>query len=77
MKTYYLILDKILGKKVNGESFLFENGKWVPDINREIQDRLVGYDPYEDDDFYGFGSTSVMNEIREISEEEAFRIMGQ
>ncbi|MCC8196542.1 MAG: hypothetical protein LIO49_07070 [Ruminococcus sp.] len=35
-------------------------------------DRLYGYDPSESPDSpYGFGNSSIMNEIREISEEEA------
>jgi len=49
---------------------------WKPDTYCCIMDRLVGYDPFEPEDSpYRIGSTSVMDEISEIKEKEARRIM--
>ena len=72
--TYYLIKERKLGKKENDSYFLYIKQKWVPDTKHEILDRLMGYDPY-DDSPYGFGSTSIMDEIEEISEEAAKAFM--
>lgn len=80
--TYYLILGKIVGKRdvdkpVLSDS-LFQEGQWVPDTEWAIQDRLIGYDPTEPSDSpYGIGNTSIMDEIEEISEEEAIRIVNE
>ena len=42
-----------------------------------IMDRLVGFDPYEPSDSpYGIGNTSVMDEIDEITYEEAMKRTG-
>ena len=72
--TYYLINERKLGKKENDGYFLFVKQQWVLDSRHEILDHLMGYDPY-DDTPYGFGSTSIMDEIEEISEEEAKAFM--
>ena len=68
--TYYLIHEIRLGKKENNQYFLYKDNKWVPDERNVIQDRLMGYDPGDNTPF-GFGSLSVMDEIEEITEEEA------
>ena len=78
--TYYLILEKTVGKRESDENYyhdyLFKNGEWVPDTEWAIQDRLVGYDSTEPPGSpYGFGSMSIMDEIEEISEEEARRLI--
>lgn len=76
MTTYYLILDRQLGKKEDNDCYLFENSTWVRDIYNEINDRLIGYDPSEDfDSPYKIGCTSIMDEIKEISEERAMQII--
>lgn len=72
--TYYLINERKLGKKENDGYFLYIKQKWVPDTKHEILDRLMGFDPY-DDSPYGFGSTSIMDEIEEIPEQEAIEMV--
>lgn len=74
--TYYLIKERKLGKKENDRYFLYVKQKWVPDTKHEILDRLMGYDPY-DDSPYGFGSTSIMDEIEEISKQEAIKMVNR
>ena len=71
--TYYLIYDHILGKSVGRyDYFLYKNNKWERDSNWIILGKLCGYDDTEPAGSpYGFGSTSVMDEIKEISKEEA------
>lgn len=67
---YYLIRERRLGKKEDDGYFLYKDREWVPDVRNVILDLLMGYDSC-DDSPYGFGSTSIMDEIEEISEEEA------
>ena len=74
--TYYLICERMLGKAQGDGYFLYDNGAWVEDKMNVIRDHLMGYDPY-DDTPYGFGSLSIMNEIEEITADEAQRIMDQ
>ena len=76
--TYYLILDRQLGKEVDGNYYLFENSKWVSDTYNKISDRLIGYDPSEDfDSPYKIGNLSIMKEIKEITEEQAMQFINQ
>ena len=71
---YYLIRERRLGKKEEDSYFLYKDQEWVPDERYVIKDLLMGYDPYDDTPF-GFGSLSIMDEIEEISEEEAKAFM--
>ncbi len=69
---YYLNDIDALGKSVNWDFFIYSKGSWQKDTDMKIPDRLNGYDPYEPEDSpYGFGSTSVMDTIRQISRKEA------
>lgn len=72
--VYYLIRERRLGKKEDDGYFLYKDRNWVPDVRNVILDHLMGYDP-NDDTPYGFGSLSIMDEIEEISEEEAKAFM--
>ena len=74
--TYYLIRERRLGKVQDGGYFLFDNGEWKEDERNVIRDHLMGFDP-NDDTFYGFGNAQIMDEIEEITAEEAQRIMDQ
>ena len=79
--TYYLIRDKIVGKRENCDAcyrdYLFRDGRWEPDDKSVIMDHLMGYDPYEPDDSpYKVGSTSVMDEMEEIPEGRALALVG-
>ena len=73
---YYLIRERRLGKVTDQGSYLFVNGVWVEDERNVIRDHLMGYDPGDDSPF-GFGSLSIMDEIEEITEEEAQKFMAQ
>ncbi len=78
---YYLIRGSVVGKREQNEGsypkdFIFRNGKWVSDDRSMISDRLVGYDASEPADSpYRFGSMSVMEEIEEISENDAMTLI--
>ena len=74
---YYLIFGRRLGKKDGGKYFLLRDGAWEQDNNNEIMDRLMGYDPSEQPGSpYGIGNTSIMDEIEEISYEQASVLSG-
>ena len=74
---YYLILGRRLGIKDGGKYFILRGGAWEEDNNNEIMDRLMGYDPSEPPGSpYGIGNTSIMNEIEEISYEQASVLSG-
>ncbi len=74
---YYLILKKTVGKQEDNRYYIFENGQWEPDIFFRITDRLMGYDPSEPPGSpYGIGNTSIMDEIEEITYEQALELTG-
>lgn len=74
---YYLILNRLIGKEESGSYYLLKDGKWILDEQNVIRDRLFGYDPDEPPGSpYGIGCSSVMDEIEEISYEEAKSIAG-
>lgn len=74
---YYLIWDRIVGKRDAGEDYIFRHGQWEPDKDWLIMDRLVGYDPSEPPDSpYGIGNGSVMAEMEEISYGRAMELTG-
>ena len=76
MATYYLIRNRILGRREDGIFDLLENGKWISDVKKLIQDRLIGFDPYEPEDSpYRTGNLSIMDEIEEIPEEMAMQLL--
>ena len=75
---YYIEKMDLLGKGYAGEfrKYIFVQGEWTVDSRQIINDRLMGYDPYESDDSpYKIGNLSIMNEIEEISEETAMKLM--
>lgn len=84
MTKYYLIKNDLLVKgdtiRESGgmgfveNAFAFRNGIWEKISRNEINDRIIGYDPCEEG-CYGIGNTDIMDELREISEEEANQIM--
>ena len=76
--TYYLILERIVGKQENGVYYLFKNGEWQIDRRCVIMDRLMGYDPSEPPGSpYGIGNLSIMDEIEEITCEKAMELIGE
>ena len=74
--TYYLIRERRLGKVQEDGYFLFDNGEWIPDERNVILDHLMGFDP-SDDSFYGFGNAQIMDEMEEITEEQAIAFMNR
>ncbi|MCR4740927.1 MAG: hypothetical protein K5886_11805 [Lachnospiraceae bacterium] len=75
--AYYLIWDSLVGKQEDCRYYIFRNGQWEPDRESIIMDHLMGYDPSEPPGSpYGFGSGSVMDEMDEISYEEAMKLIG-
>lgn len=78
---YYLIFDRIVGKRelysdCFSDNWLFKGGEWVPDNDFVIMDHLMGYDPSEPPDSpYAIGSTDVLMEMDEISEEQALALI--
>ena len=56
---------------------LWNGTDWVDDTEHQIQDRLVGFDPSEPPGSpYRIGCLSIMDEISEITKEEAEEIAG-
>ena len=74
--TYYLIRERRLGKAQEDGYFLYDNGQWIADERNVILDHLMGFDP-NDDSFYGFGNAQIMDEMEEITEEQALAFMNQ
>ena len=74
--TYYLIRERRLGKATEDGYFLYNNGEWIADERNVILDHLMGFDP-SDDSFYGFGNAQIMDEMEEITEEQALAFMNQ
>ena len=70
--TYYLILNKQLGKEEDGKYYLYTNGSWVPDTKSTILGRLMGFDPSEPADSpYAMGNMDIMDTIEPITEHHA------
>lgn len=70
--TYYLILNKQLGKEEDGKYYLYTNGNWVPDTKSTILGRLMGFDPSEPADSpYAMGNMDIMDTIEPITEHQA------
>ena len=75
--NYYLIWQRVVGKRIGINCFIFENGEWKVDTEHLIMDKLAGYNPYEPPGSpYGIGNTSIMDEIEDITYEEAMRLTG-
>ena len=80
--TYYLVWERTVAKRERSEKlyedYIFRDGKWLPDNEHIIMDHLAGYDPSEPEDSpYRIGSTSVLMEMEEISEQDAVEIMNR
>lgn len=72
--AYYKIHDlNLVGKKDNHVPYLFKNGKWELDEEHIIDDRRIGYDEVE----RTLGNSDMLDEIDEITEEEAMAIIAK
>ncbi len=76
--TYYLILNRQLGKEEDGKYYLYKKGSWVPDTKSTILGRLMGFDPSEPADSpYAIGNMDIMDTIDVITEEQANQLINQ
>lgn len=76
--AYYLIWKHLVGKKEDEMFYLFKNGEWIPDKENVIMDHLMGYDPTEPPGSpYAMYNMSIMDEIEDISYEEAMKKIGE
>jgi len=74
--TYYLILNRQLGKEEDGKYYLYTNGSWVPDTKSTIFGRLMGFDPSEPADSpYAMGNIDIMDTIEPITEQQAIEFI--
>ena len=74
--TYYLILNRQLGKEEDGKYYLYTNGSWVPDTKSTILGRLMGFDPSEPADSpYAMGNMDIMDTIELITEHQALQFI--
>ena len=74
--TYYLILNRQLGKEEDGKYYLYTNGSWVPDTKSTILGRLMGFDPSEPADSpYAMGNMDIMDTIKPITEQQAIEFI--
>ena len=72
---YYVIQEKYLGKYEDRVYYLLKEEGWSEDKDGYIQGKLFGYDASDDDTPYAFGNTEIMDQIKEISKEEANNIL--
>ena len=71
---YYLLYKAVVGKRVDPyEDYIWRNGEWQKDEEGDIADHLVGYDPTESCSIYQYWKSDILEEIEEISEEEAMK----
>lgn len=78
MIKYYLIKNKLLVKGdvlspkggLVENAFVYRDGNWQEVNPYIINDRIIGFDQF-DDSVFGMGNAEIMDELQEISEEEA------
>ena len=78
MIKYYLIKNKLLVKGdvlspkcgLVENAFVYRDGNWQEVNPNIINDRIIGFDQF-DDSAFGMGNAEIMDELQEISEEEA------
>ncbi len=76
--SYYLILNRQLGKRKDGQYYLYDGGNWVPDTKSTILGRLIGFDPSEPADSpYAMGNMDIMDTIEVITEQQATEFINQ
>ena len=68
---YYLIKDKYLGKYEDRVYYLLKEEGWSEDKDGYIKGIQIGYDASDDDTPYAIGNIEIMDQIKEISKEEA------
>ena len=76
---YYLLKDSgLVAKGDEWHYWIYYDYEWHKDTESIVRGKLIGYDPSEPADSpYAIGSTSIMNEIEQISYEKAMHIIGE
>ena len=77
--TYYRVKYNGMIAKGDGlEYWIYDKGKWIKDEESMISDMINGYDPYEPPGSpFAFSSTSIMDEIEEITYEKAMDLIAK
>ena len=72
LKNKLLVKGDVLSQKggLVENAFVYRDGDWQEVNPYIINDRIIGFDPF-DDSIYGMGNAEIMDELQEISEEEA------
>lgn len=70
---FYLVLEKRLFCHKNSKTYEYIDREWINGDWREVQDRLIGYDPFDKT----IGNTDVLSEIQELSQEQVVERYGQ
>ena len=70
---FYLVLEKRLFCQFDNRTYEYVEGKWIKGNWREVEDRLVGYDPSDNE----IGDTDVLSEIKELSQEQVIEKYGK
>ena len=76
---FFLVLEKRLlcrDKERKFDAYEFIDGEWKEAKWTIIEDRLRGYDPFEDD-YYKIGNKEIMDEIKRLSIEQVVEKYGQ
>lgn len=77
--NYYRIKDtNMIAKGYAFTYWIYRNGEWEKDTRNMVSDMIYGFDPSEPEDSpYGFGDTTIMDEIEQISYEEAMEYINK
>ena len=68
----------LLAKGYSYYHWIYYDYEWHKDTKNIVYDKLIGYDPSEPSDSpYAVGSRSVMDEIKQISYEEAMETLAE
>ena len=70
---FYLVLEKRLFCQINDMTYEYVNGEWIDGDWKEVNDRLIGYDPSDGK----IGDTDVLSEIQKLSIEQVVENYGQ
>ena len=72
LKNKLLVKGDVLSPKggLVENAFVYRDGNWQEVNPYIINDRIIGFDPF-DDSIYGMGNAEIMDELQEISEDEA------
>ena len=71
LKNKLLVKGDVLSPKggLVENAFVYRDGNWEVNPNI-INERIIGFDQF-DDSVFGMGNAEIMDELQEISEEEA------